>query len=48
VSDLDSAGLALFGELMQRNPALRLAALPADFESLRQAYRLDPRLQPQA
>lgn len=46
VSELDSAGLALFGELMQRNPALRLAATPADFESLRQAYRLDARLQP--
>lgn len=48
VTELDSAGLALFGELMQRNPALRLGAVPADFDSLRQAYRLDPRLQPQA
>jgi len=48
VTALDSAGLALFGELLQRNPALRLAAVPADFESLRQAYRLDPRLQPLA
>ena len=48
VSDLDSAGLALFGELMQRNAALQLAATPADFEALRQAYRLDARLQPLA
>ena len=48
VAALDSAGLALFGELMQRNAALQLAATPADFEALRQAYRLDARLQPQA
>ena len=48
VDALDSAGLALFGELMQRNAALQLAAPPADFEALRQAYRLDARLQPLA
>ena len=48
VTELDSAGLALFGELMQRNAALRLAAAPPDFDVLRQAYRLDARLQPQA
>jgi phospholipid transport system transporter-binding protein len=48
VAALDSAGLALFGELMQRNPALQLAAPPADLEALRQAYRLGPRLQPLA
>ena len=48
VTELDSAGLALFGELMQRNAALQLAATPADFEALRQAYRLDARLQPLA
>jgi ABC-type transporter Mla MlaB component len=48
VTDLDSAGLALFGELMQRNATLRLAGAPADFDSLRQAYRLDTRLQPLA
>ena len=48
VTDLDSVGLALFGELMQRNAALRLAATPTDFDALRQAYRLDARLQPQA
>lgn len=48
VTELDSAGLALFAELLQRNPALGLAAVPADFESLRQAYRLDARLQPLA
>ncbi len=48
VDALDSAGLALFGELMQRNATLRLAAAPDDFDALRQAYRLDARLQPQA
>ena len=48
VAALDSAGLALFGELMQRNPVLELVAVPADFEALRQAYRLDARLQPLA
>jgi phospholipid transport system transporter-binding protein len=48
VGTLDSAGLALFGELMQRNPGLQLASPPAEFEALRQAYRLDPRLQPLA
>lgn len=48
VTDLDSAGLALFGELLQRNAALQLATPPADFDSLRQAYRLDARLQPLA
>ena len=48
VTDLDSAGLALFGELLQRNAALQLSAQPADFEALRQAYRLDARLQPLA
>jgi ABC-type transporter Mla MlaB component len=48
VTELDSAGLALLGELMQRNAALQLAATPADFDALRQAYRLDARLQPLA
>lgn len=48
VTDLDSAGLALFGELMQRNSALQLGGTPGDFEALRQAYRLDARLQPRA
>ena len=48
VDALDSAGLALFGELMQRNAALQLAAPPADLDALRQAYRLDARLQPLA
>ena len=48
VAALDSAGLALFGELMQRNAALQLAAPPADLDALRQAYRLDARLQPLA
>jgi len=48
VDALDSAGLALFGELMQRNAALQLATPPADLDALRQAYRLDARLQPQA
>jgi phospholipid transport system transporter-binding protein len=48
VGELDSAGLALFGELMQRNPALQLASPPADLDALRQAYRLDARLQPVA
>lgn len=48
VTDLDSAGLALFGELMQRNATLQLAATPDDFDALRQAYRLDARLQPRA
>lgn len=48
VAELDSAGLALFGELMQRNGALQLGAAPADLDALRQAYRLDARLQPQA
>ena len=48
VDTIDSAGLALFGELMQRNAALQLAAPPADLDALRQAYRLDARLQPLA
>lgn len=48
VAVLDSAGLALFSELMQRNSVLELVAVPADFETLRQAYRLDARLQPLA
>jgi ABC-type transporter Mla MlaB component len=48
VTALDSAGLALFGELLNRNAALQLASTPADLESLRQAYRLDARLQPLA
>ena len=48
VAALDSAGLALFGELMQRNAGLQLAAPPADLDALRQAYRLDARLQPLA
>lgn len=48
VTELDSAGLALFGELMQRNAGLQLAAAPPDFDALRQAYRLDARLQPLA
>ena len=48
VAALDSAGLALFGELMQRNAALQLGMAPADLDALRQAYRLDARLQPQA
>ena len=48
VDALDSAGLALFGELLQRNPALQLTAAPADLDALRQAYRLDARLQPLA
>lgn len=47
VTDLDSAGLALLGELMQRNAALQLTLPPADLDALRQAYRLDARLQPQ-
>ena len=49
VAALDSAGLALFGELMQRNATLQLAMPPpADLDALRQAYRLDARLQPLA
>ena len=48
VTELDSAGLALLGELMQRNATLQLATPPADFDALRQAYRLDARLQPLA
>ena len=49
VDALDSAGLALFGELMQRNATLQLATPPpADLDALRQAYRLDARLQPLA
>lgn len=48
VNALDSAGLAFFGELMQRNAALELVAPPADLEALRQAYRLDAQLQPRA
>ena len=49
VDALDSAGLALFGELMQRNATLQLAMPPpADLDALRQAYRLDARLQPLA
>ena len=49
VTELDSAALALFGELMQRNATLQLAMPPpADLDALRQAYRLDARLQPLA
>ena len=48
VATLDSAGLALFGELMQRNAALQLEHAPPGLEGLREAYRLDPRLQPRA
>lgn len=48
VDAIDSAGLALFGELMQRNDGLRLGAAPADLDALREAYRLDARLQPLA
>lgn len=48
VDAIDSAGLALFGELMQRNAALQLGTSPADLDALREAYRLDARLQPLA
>lgn len=44
VSRIDSAGMALVGWLMDRHPQATLAGMPAGYEDLRIAYRLDQRL----
>ena len=44
VPRIDSAGIALIGWLADKHPQAAITGLPAGYEDLRNAYRLDTRL----
>ena len=44
VPRIDSAGIALVGWLADEHPQAAITGLPAGYEDLRNAYRLDTRL----